>query len=147
MPFIHFKPYWHRIRSFCKTKKRCKKKTLLVMWLLLGISVSAQSRYVKLTHYHPVKAECYGNPLVTSDGSSINLRKLKRGKLRWCAVSRDLLRLFPKGKPKRIWIEGHGFYEVRDVTNRRLKNTVDILLHPSSKRRIYHKRIKIKVVR
>lgn len=122
-----------------------KLKVMLTMWLL-SLSVSAQTHYVRLTCYHPVKSECYGNPLITADGSKINLQKLKQGKIRWCAVSRDLLPLFPKGKPKRVWIEGYGIYEVHDVTSKRIKNTVDILLHPSSKEKIYHKHIKIRII-
>lgn len=114
---------------------------------LLSIPVLAQTRYVKLTYYHPIKSECYANPLITADGSKIDLQKLKQGKVRWCAVSRDLLPIFPKGKPKRLWIEGYGVYEVHDVTNKRIKNTVDILLHPVSKEKIYHKRIKIRIIK
>ena len=91
-----------------------KLKITLAVWLL-SIPVLAQTRYVKLTYYHPVKSECYANPLITADGSRIDLQKLKQGKVRWCAVSRDLLSIFPKGKPKRLWIEGYGVYEVHDV--------------------------------
>lgn len=102
--------------------------------------------HVKLTCYHPVQKECDDTPLLTSDGSKIDLAKLKAGRLRWCAVSRDLLWLFPKDRPKRIWIEGYGIYEVHDVTNKRLRHTVDILIHPADKRQIYHKRVKIKIL-
>ena len=123
-----------------------KLKITLAVWLL-SIPVLAQTRYVKLTYHHPVKSECYANPLITADGSRIDLLKLKQGKVRWCAVSRDLMPLFSKGKLKRLWIEGYGVYEVHDVTNKRIKNTVDILLHPTSKEKIYYKRIKIRIIK
>ena len=119
----------------------------MLVALLVNISAFSQTRYVRMTHYHPIKSECHGNPLITADGSEMDLRKLKKGKIRWCAVSRDLLPLFPKGKPKRLWIEGYGIYEVHDVANKRIKNTVDILLHPASKEKIYHKRIKIRIIK
>jgi len=120
---------------------------VLLLVCMLSLSAGAQSIYVKWTYYHPVKQECYDNPLVTADGSRINLHKLKTGKIRWCAVSRDLLPLFPKGKRKRVRIEGYGIYEVHDVANKRIKNTVDILLPPDSKQKIYHKRIKITILK
>ena len=124
-----------------------KKLRMALAMCMISLTVSAQSKYVRLTGYHPVKAECDNNPLITADGSVINLSKLKQNKIRWCAVSRDLLAFFPKNKPKRVWIEGYGVYEVHDVTNKRIKNTVDILLHPSSKKKIYHKQIKIKFLK
>lgn len=90
--------------------------------------------YAKVTCYQPVKAQCGSNPLVTADGSRIHLGKLKRGEIKWCAVSRDISRMFPKGcKKKMIHIEGHGIYEVKDATSARLTKTVDLLIHPTHK--------------
>lgn len=122
-----------------------KIKALLVAGII-SIPTYAQTIYVRLTHYHPVHSECHNNPLLTADGSKINLAKLKHGKIKWCAISRELLPLFPKGKQKKVWIEGHGVYEVRDVTNKRIKNTIDILLHPSSDKKIFKKRVKVKIL-
>lgn len=106
--------------------------------------------HVTITCYQPVRGQCAGNPLVTSDGSHINLAKLKAGKIRWCAVSRDLLYLFPKDKPKRIQITGcpqlNGIWEVRDITNRRFNHRVDILIHPQDNRRFKYKNIKIYIL-
>lgn len=128
-----------------KNKQQMKNKVIVAM-LLCSFSANAQTTHVRLTHYHPVPRECDKNPRVTSDGSVIDMRKLKAKKLKWCAVSRDLLCLFKKDKPKRIWIEGHGIFEVRDVTHRRLKHTVDILQHPEDTGDIFGKRVKIKIV-
>lgn len=123
------------------------KLRILLAASFLSISTCAQSFRVKLTGYHPVKAECDANPLITADGSHVDLHKLKRGKIRWCAVSRELLRHFPKDKPKRIWIEGYGVYEVRDVTHKRIKNTVDIMLHPADKQVIYRRNVRVRILK
>lgn len=107
--------------------------------VMLNAPIHARSKgivtHATITVYHPVKSQTDDSPTVTANGSRIDMRKLKSGKIRWCAVSRDLLWLFPKGKPKRVLIEGWGVYEVRDTMNARHTHRVDILLHPSDKRR------------
>lgn len=80
------------------------KKIIALLSLLiisLNIVATATITHVTLTYYQPVKAQCNSEPLVTADGSKINLRHLKQGRIKWCAISRDLLWLFPKGKPKK----------------------------------------------
>jgi 3D (Asp-Asp-Asp) domain-containing protein len=52
--------------------------------------------------------------------------------------------MFPKNKPKRVYIEGYGIYEVRDTMNVRHNHRVDILVHPSDKK--LFKKNKVKVV-
>lgn len=99
--------------------------------------------HVTITCYHPVKEQCDDNPLITADGSKIDLHKLKKGDIKWCAISRDLLWLFPKNKPKRVYIEGHGYYEVRDVMNKRFNHRLDILQHPDNKKLILDENVKI----
>lgn len=118
-----------------------------VICLLCALSSHSQISHVRLTVYHPVKEQCDDDPLTTADGSRIDLRKLKQGKVRWCAVSRDLLWLFPKNKPKRIWIDGHGVYEVRDVMNKRHGHSVDLLKHPSDKEIFCKNNVKIKILK
>ena len=102
--------------------------------------------HVTLTCYQHVASQCDSDPLTTSDGSKINLSHLKSNKIRWCAISQDLLYLFPKGKKKLIWIEGYGIYEVRDVMNRNKHHHVDILQHPSNSTMILKKGVKIKIL-
>ena len=73
---------------------------------------------VTVTQYNPVVSQCDEDPLVTADNSKIDLEKLRRGKIRWVAVSRDLLDrynygnvieltvvkvLTPLGAPMDIW--------------------------------------------
>lgn len=122
---------------------------VLALLLLLVLPVNAKKQrtvtHCRVTVYHPVKGQTDKTPLVTSDGSKIDLKKLKKKQIRWCAISRDLLWLFPKGKPKRIMIEGLGIYEVRDTMNKRFDHCVDILLHPSDKRML-NKRLKITIL-
>lgn len=117
--------------------------------ILLSFSglCKAQVTHVTLTYYQPVKEQCNSEPLVTSDGSKINLHHLKNGKIKWCAISRDLLWLFPKGKPKRIYIDGFGVYQVRDKMNKRWKHRVDILIHPKNSKRIKLEKVKIKILK
>lgn len=124
------------------------KRILSIVILLTLVLVSkAQVTHVTLTYYQPVKAQCNNEPLVTADGSKINLHHLKQGRIRWCAISRDLLWLFPKNRPKRIYIDGFGVYQVRDVMNKRWNHRVDILIHPKNSRRIKLEKIKIKILK
>ena len=103
--------------------------------------------HVTLTCYQPVREQCNSGPTTTADGSHINLKKLKRKELRWCAVSRDLLFLFPKGKEKIVYIEGYGKYKVKDLMNRRYTHHVDILQHPSNSRLVLKKGVKITILK
>lgn len=123
-----------------------KKLLFIVILSVLSITTRATVTHVTLTYYQPVKEQCDNKPLITADGSKINLNYLKSGKIRWCAISRDLLYLFPKGKPKRIYIEGFGTYQVRDVMNRRFRHSVDILIHPKNSKRIKLNKVKIKII-
>lgn len=102
--------------------------------------------HVAVTCYQPLESQCDSDPLVTADGSKINLKKLKNKEIKWCAVSRDLLWLFPKDKPKRVHIEGFGDYEVRDVMNKKWNHRVDILIHPTDKERYHLKNVKMKII-
>lgn len=122
--------------------------TLFLFVISIGNSYAENKHiisHVTVTCYQPVKEQCDDNPLVTADGSKINLRHLKSGKIKWCAISRDLLWMFPKDKPKRIWVEGMGVFEVRDVMNKRFTHRVDILLHPKNSKLMFYENVKIKI--
>ena len=126
------------------------KKQILIFLLLLSFVSRAFCQtitHVTLTCYQPVKSQCNKEPLVTADGSKINLHHLKRGNIKWCAISRDLLYLFPKNKPKRVSIEGFGVYEVKDVMNKRHNHRIDILIHPKNSKRISIKNVKVKILK
>ena len=126
------------------------KKQILIFLLLLSFVSKAFCQtitHVTLTCYQPVKSQCNNQPLVTADGSKINLHHLKRGNIKWCAISRDLLYLFPKNKPKRVSIEGFGVYEVKDVMNKRHNHRIDILIHPKNSKRISMEHVKVKILK
>jgi len=88
---------------------------------------------VHVTVYNPVEAQCDSDPLITADNSKIDLRKLKNQKIRWAAVSRDLLAEVKFGD--KIKITGckekdlNGIWEVHDVMNPRYRKRVDLLYH------------------
>lgn len=124
-----------------------KKVIISLLSLCLTLIVEAQTTHVTLTCYQPIKAQCNDQPLLTADGSKIDLKHLKNGKIQWCAISRDLIWLFPKGKPKRVWIEGFGVYEVRDLMNKRHKHRIDILIHPKNSKRIKLENVKVKILK
>ena len=120
-----------------------------ILYLLLAfytVTTQAQITHVTLTYYQPVKAQCDNSPLVTADGSKINLHHLKSNRIKWCAISRDLLYLFPKKKPKRVYIEGYGIYEVQDIMNKRHTHRIDILIHPKDSKRVSIKGVKVKIL-
>ena len=98
--------------------------------------------HVTLTTYNPVEAQCDSDPLVTADGTKIDLNKLKNGKIKYCAVSRDLLWCLPYGSV--LEIEGHGMYIVKDTMNERFNHCIDILQHVGEKN---FKKTKVKVVK
>lgn len=104
------------------------------------------TKKVTVTCYQPVESQCDSDPLVTADGSKIDLKELKNGSLKWCAVSRDLLKYFPEGGPKAIHIKGYGIYEVKDVMNKKWKDRVDILIHPDSDFRIKEENVEIEIL-
>lgn len=112
------------------------KKLVIVFILALITSVSYANEkkfvtHVTLTTYNAVTSQCDSTPLITADGTKIDLKKLKKGKIKYCAVSRDLLWCIPLGSV--VHIEGHGYYEVRDTMNERFDHYIDILQHTSQK--------------
>ena len=109
--------------------------------VIVIMSITAKSNLVEdvghlvtATKYHPVKKQCYGNPLITADGSKINLRELKSGKIRWIAVSRDLLKHYNFGDTVIVMTDNKkisGRWIIHDTMSSRYKRRIDFLLHPS----------------
>lgn len=89
---------------------------------------------VTVTYYHPVVEQCDEDPLVTADGSQIDLDRTDQN---WVAVSRDLLGQYPYGTE--IFLiddntgEEIGPFIVKDTMNKRFQNAVDVLLMPGEK--------------
>lgn len=128
--------------------KKLKKCILIGLGLILSLqsygSKSLFTTHVTITTYNAVRSQCDRSPLITADGTKIDQRKVKSGKQRIVAISRDLLYAIPLGSL--IYVEGHGYYEVRDTMNSRFKHRIDILQH-SSKKNFKKDKIKIKLVR
>ena len=100
--------------------------------------------HVTLTTYNAVKSQCDETPDVTANGTIIDHKKLKQGKLKYCAISPDLLWCIPMGSI--IYIDGHGRYTVVDTMNARFNHRIDILQH-YTKKDFKKKNIKIVLVK
>lgn len=128
--------------------KKLKRYILICLGLILSLqsygSKSLFTTHVTITTYNAVRSQCDRSPLITADGTKIDHRKVKSGKQRIVAISRDLLYAIPLGSI--IDIEGYGKYEVRDTMNSRFKHSIDILQH-SSKKNFKKNNIKIKLVK
>ena len=72
------------------------------------------------------------------------MKKLKRGKIKYCAVSIDLLWCIPLGSL--VHIEGYGYYKVRDTMNERFDHYIDILQH-TSKKNFKKNKVRVEVVK
>ncbi|MCQ2232476.1 MAG: hypothetical protein MJZ30_11575 [Paludibacteraceae bacterium] len=98
-----------------------------------SLSIAQEWRDVSITVYNPTASQCDGSPLITACNSRIDTTKLKQGKLRWIAVSRDLLEEFPYGTSVYLWIAPNhpknGSYRVKDTMNKRYTNAIDILTY------------------
>ena len=127
--------------------KKLKRYILICLGMILSLqsygSKSLFTTHVTITTYNAVRSQCDRSPLITADGTKIDNRKVKSGKQRIVAISRDLLYAIPLGSL--IYVEGHGYYEVRDTMNSRFKHSIDILQH-SSKKNFKKNNIKIKLV-
>lgn len=128
--------------------KKLKRYIIICLGLILSLqsygSKSLFTTHVTITTYNAVMSQCDRSPLITADGTKIDHRKVKSGEQRIVAISRDLLYAIPLGSL--IYVEGHGYYEVRDTMNSRFKHRIDILQH-SSKKNFKKDKIKIKLVR
>ena len=127
--------------------KKLKRYILICLGLILSLqsygSKSLFTTHVTITTYNAVMSQCDRSPLITADGTKIDHRKVKSGEQKIVAISRDLLYAIPLGSL--IYVEGHGYYEVRDTMNSRFKHRIDILQH-SSKKNFKKDKIKIKLV-
>ena len=94
-------------------------KRILVLSLFLAslvASIHADDKFithVTLTTYNATKVQCDNNPNETANGTIIDHKKFKQGKLKYCAISRDALWCIPMGSV--IEIDGYGRYKVVDT--------------------------------
>lgn len=107
-----------------------------------------KKKTVTATVYNPVKEQTDDSPLATADGSKIDLKKLKKKRIKWIAVSRDLLKDYEYGAKVKITSEYpsiNGTYEVHDTMNKRFSNRIDILSAEKDSVGLY-KEVKIETV-
>lgn len=87
--------------------------------------------WVTASRYNPVVEQCDDDPLLTADNSEIDLKKLKQGKLKWIAVSRDLLEKYNYGDTVEVYSYDdpsiNGIYIIHDTMHPRWTNRIDIL--------------------
>lgn len=105
---------------------------LLALFLLVAISVNAQHT-VTATYYHA--GPKYGLSWYTASGSKINLNKLKVGKLRWVALSRDMFKHYDYGDTIIVISsnpELKGKWVVKDKMGAKHKKRIDFLTHPNN---------------
>lgn len=106
------------------------------------------SKNVSASVYFPEEEQTDNNPLLTADGSQINAKSIR--KHRWVAVSRNLLKRWG-GKLQygdSLMVTGiseelDGTYIIRDTMNKRIRNTIDILVGKNDKIMGHWKNVKI----
>jgi 3D (Asp-Asp-Asp) domain-containing protein len=87
------------------------------------------------TYYHADVGQTDARPLETADGHIIDQSKLRSGKLRWIALSRDLIdrhgghfsygdKVYVYHPDKRL----RGWWILHDTMNKRFKNRIDFLI-------------------
>lgn len=132
-----------------------KRLLLIITFTLITMSISKQSvikdnkfcvpfqeencepsQKVTGTVYWPVEGQTDNTPLITADGSKIDPNKLKQGKVKWIALSRDMLKRwggsYDYGEKVKITSnnpEINGIYEIHDTMNARYTNRIDFLSH------------------
>lgn len=104
---------------------------------------------VTATVYNPVEGQTDDSPLATADGSKIDLKKLKKKRIKWIAVSRDLKDYYEYGSKVKLTCSKYpginGIYEVHDTMNKRFSNRIDILSAEKDSVGLY-KEVKIEAV-
>lgn len=86
------------------------------------------------TVYSPCVAQCDSTPLITACNSKINIKKLRKKKIRWVALSRDLLTRWGGSIDygDSIYVVSgskQGWWVVKDTMNKRYKNRIDFLTY------------------
>ena len=112
-------------------------KKLLLTLLLLVILGQVEAQVYTVTVYNAVKEQCNGDHLMTADGSKIDPKKVEDGTIKWCAVSRDMLKSgFKYGDPLIS-----GIYEIHDTMSPKFTKRIDILMPRHIKTGKWHVRI------
>lgn len=103
--------------------------------------------FERTTYYNPIEEQTDSYPLETADGSIIDLERLQKGELKWCAVSRELLKKWGGSLSFGDSIdvefmknpELNGKWIIHDITAQKYRNTIDLLVHQDQPIRLYRK--------
>ena len=105
-------------------------KTFVISLSVLVCSITSTAKTkvtLSATQYHPPY-----HGAQTASGSKIDVRKVKNGKTRWVAMSRDMLKVYPFGTKIYVNSEKHpelnGVWIVKDKMAARHKKCIDFLL-------------------
>lgn len=101
----------------------------------------------RTTQYNPSKRQTDSRPLETADQSWIDLDSLQKQQIRWCAVSRDMLKkyggVYEYGDTLDLVFQKNpqldGKWIIHDTMNRRYKKTIDLLVHKDNKIRLHRR--------
>lgn len=119
------------------------RKILLV--LMLFISFTAFGQYtLTATKYYP---GYNGMGTITASGSKVDINSLKKGSVRWVALSRDMLKTFKYGDTIKVECENEhlsGYWVVKDKMHKRWKKKIDFML-PRKEKINFNKPIKVKI--
>ena len=93
-----------------------------------------------LTVYNPSRTQCDSDPYVTASNKRINMDKLRKGSIRWMALSRNLLKRWGGQLNYGDTIMLHsgdtsidGRWIIQDTMNKRFKNRGDLLFASASR--------------
>lgn len=117
---------------------------------MLSTEKKDESIRVSVSIYHATVGQTDSTPLVTASNRTIDTNKLREGRLKWVALSHNLLKRFggPFDYGDKIRIIGvnkklDGIYLVHDCMNKMYRNKVDILVHETHGKYGYWKDVKI----
>lgn len=95
-----------------------------------------------VTVYNPVEAQCDSDPLITASNKRIDTKELSAGKIRWMALSRDLLKRWGGSLHYGDTVvlsagddEIDGLWVIQDTMNKRFRNRGDLLFDASTRSR------------
>ena len=107
--------------------KKFQKVLTILLSALIIITPCGANVVARATKYHPGH-HC---GWVTADGSRISNKQLNDGKIRWVALSPDLIKIFPLGSKIRVESDNpylNGIWEVRDKMAPWVRNGIDFLM-------------------
>ena len=105
--------------------------------LFLLLTIVSEYKVVKTSIYNPTKAQCDAEPTKTASGAVISEEHLRKGKIRYVSLSRDLLKSYKFGtylivKSSNAYYNGK--WKIVDTMNKRFKNKIDFLQHKQNKK-------------